>query len=115
VSSRWKKSLFSVTLFAEGVVVDPSKIEALSKWQSPKSMTEIRSFLGLAGYYCWFIENFSKIAKPMTELLKSNTLYVWSDKCEASFHELKTRLTTTPVLTLLDASKDFVVYCDASR
>jgi hypothetical protein len=85
-------------LFAEGVVVDPIKIEALSKWQSPKSMTEIRSFLGLAGYYRRFIENFSKIAKPMTELLKSNTLYVWS-----------------PVLTLLDASKDFVVYCDASR
>jgi hypothetical protein len=51
----------------------------------------------------------------MTELLKSNTLYVWSDKCEANFQELKTRLTTTPVLTLLDASKDFVVYCDASR
>jgi hypothetical protein len=51
----------------------------------------------------------------MTELLKSNTLYVWPDKCEANFQELKTRLTTTPVLTLLDASKDFVVYCDASR
>jgi hypothetical protein len=78
-------------------------------------MTEIRSFLGLAGYYRRFIGDFSKIAKPMTELLKSNTPYVWSDKCEASFQELKTRLTTTPVLTLPDASKDFVVYCDASR
>jgi ribonuclease HI len=102
-------------LSAKGVAVDPSKIEAVSKWQSLKSMTEIRSFLGLAGYYRRFIENFSKIAKPMTELLKSNTSYVWSDKCEASFQELKTRLTTTPVLTLPDASKDFVVYCDASR
>jgi hypothetical protein len=78
-------------------------------------VTEICSFLGLAGYYRRFIENFSKIAKPMTELLKSNTPNVWSDKCEASFQELKTRLTTTPVLTLPDASKDFVVYCDASR
>jgi hypothetical protein len=97
------------------VAVDPSKIEAVSKWQSPKSVTEIHSFLGLAGYYRRFIENFSKIAKPMTELLKSNMLYVWSDKCEASFQELKTRLTTTPVLTLPDASKDFVVYCDTSR
>jgi hypothetical protein len=102
-------------LSAKGVAIDPSKIEAVSKWQSPKSVTEIRSFLGLAGYYRRFIENFSKIAKPMTELLKSNTPYVWSDKCEASFQELKTRLTTTPVLTLPDASKDFVVYCDASR
>jgi hypothetical protein len=102
-------------LSAKGVVVDPSKIEAVSKWQSPKSVTEIRSFLGLAGYYHRFIENFSKIAKPMTELLKSNMPYVWSDKCEASFQELKTRLTTTPVLTLPYASRDFVVYCDALR
>jgi hypothetical protein len=102
-------------LSAKGVVVDPSKIEAVSRWQSLKSVTEIQSFLGLAGYYRRFIENFSKIAKPMTELLKRNTSYVWSDKCEASFQELKTCLTTTPVLTLPDASKDFVVYCDASR
>jgi hypothetical protein len=78
-------------------------------------VTEIRSFLGLAGYYHRFIENFSKIAKPMKELLKSNTLSVWSNKCEANFQEVKTCLTTTPVLTLPDASKDFVVYCDASR
>jgi hypothetical protein len=102
-------------LSAKGVVVDLSKIAVVSKWQSPKSVTEICSFLGLAGYYRQFIENFSKIAKPMTELLKSSVPYVWSDKCEASFQEVKTRLTTTPVLTLLDASKDFVVYCDASR
>jgi hypothetical protein len=78
-------------------------------------VTEIRSFLSLAGYYRQFIENFSKIAKTMSELLNSNTPYVWSDKCEASFQELKTHLTTTPVLTLPDASKDFLVYCDASR
>jgi hypothetical protein len=78
-------------------------------------VTEIRNFLGLAGYYRRFIKNFSKIAKPMTELLQNNTPYVWLDKCEASFQELKTRLTTTPVLTLPDASKDFVVYCGASR
>jgi hypothetical protein len=69
-------------LSAKGVAVDPSKIEAVSKWQSPKFVPEIRSFLSLAGYYRWFIENFSKIAKPMIELLKSNTPYVWSDKCE---------------------------------
>jgi hypothetical protein len=78
-------------------------------------VTEIRSFLSLAGYYRQFIENFSKIAKTMSELLNSNTPYVWSDKCEASFQELKTHLTTTPVLTLPDASKDSLVYCDASR
>jgi hypothetical protein len=108
-------TFLSHVLSAKGVAVDSSKIEVVSKWQSPKSVTEIHSFLGLAGYYRRFIENFSKIAKPMTELLKSNMPYVWSDKCEASFQELKTRLTTTPVLTLPHASKDFVVYCDASR
>jgi hypothetical protein len=108
-------TFLSHVLSAEGVAIDPSKIEAVSKLQSPKSVTEICSFLGLAGYYRRFIENFSKIAKLMIELLKSNTPYVWSDKCEASFQELKTHLTTTPVLTLPDASKDFVVYCDASR
>ena len=69
----------------------------------------------MAGYYRHFIENFSKIAKPMTELLKNNTPFVWTEKCEESFQELKTRLTTTPVLTLPDDNKDFVVYCDASR
>jgi hypothetical protein len=108
-------TFLSHVLSAKGVAVDSSKIEVVSKWQSPKSVTEIHSFLGLAGYYRRFIENFSKIAKPMTELLKSNMPYVCSDKCEASFQELKTRLTTTPVLTLPHASKDFVVYCDASR
>jgi hypothetical protein len=87
-------------LSAKGVAVDPSKIEAVSNWQSPKSVTEIHSFLSLARYYHWFTENFSKIAKPMTELLKSNTPFVWLDKCEASFEELKTRFTTTSVLTL---------------
>jgi hypothetical protein len=102
-------------LSAERVVVDPSKTEEVSKWQSPKSATEIHSFHDLAGYYRQFIENFSKITKPMTEQLKSNTPYVWSDNCEDSFQELKTRLTTTLVLTLPSASKDFVVYCDASR
>jgi hypothetical protein len=104
-------TFFGHVLSAKGVAVDLSKLEAVSKWQSPKSVTEIRSFLSLAGYYRRFIENFSKIAKPMTELLNSNTSYVWSCKYEASFQELKTRLTTTPVLTLPYASKDFVVYC----
>jgi hypothetical protein len=110
-----KVAFLGHVLSAEGVAIDLSKIEAVSKWQSPKSVTEILTFLNLAGYFRRFIENFSKIAKPMTELLKSNMPYVWSDKCEASFQELKNRLTTTPVLTLPDASKDFVAYCDASR
>ena len=90
--------------------MDPAKIEAVTEWQQPRNITDIRSFLGLAGYYRRFIENFSKIAKPMTELPKNGVPFVWSEKCEASFQELKSKLTTSPVLTLPDIRKDFVVY-----
>ncbi|WVZ90569.1 hypothetical protein U9M48_036860 [Paspalum notatum var. saurae] len=99
----------------EGVSVDPEKVEAVSNWKTPRNMTEIRSFLGLAKYHRRFIENFSKIAKPMTELLKDKVSFEWNDKREKSFQCLKDRLTTTPVLTFPDLQKDFVVYCDASR
>ena len=79
------------------------------------SVTEIRSFLGLAGYYRRFVENFSKIAAPLTRLTQKNVKFVWSDACERSFQELKQRLTTTPVLSLLTGSGGYIVYCDASR
>jgi hypothetical protein len=100
---------------AEGVAVDPSKVASVPKWESPKNAGDIWSFLGLAGYYQRFIENFSKIAKPMTELLKKEKKFDWTDACEASFQELKQRLVTAPVLCLLDIQKDFQVSCDASR
>jgi len=78
-------------------------------------VSEIHSFLGLAGYYRRFIEGFSKLAKPMTALLEKNTKFMWSEKCQASFDELKKRLTTALVLILPDLSKKFSIYCDASR
>ncbi|XP_073358028.1 uncharacterized protein [Aegilops tauschii subsp. strangulata] len=90
-----------------GVAVDPSKVAAVTEWETPTTVGEIRSFLGLAGYYRRFIENFSKIAKPMTELLKKEKKFVWTHECEASFQELKRRLVTAPVLTLPDIHKDF--------
>ena len=78
---------------------------------APTSVGEIRGFLGLAGYYRRIIEKFSKIVKPMTELLKKDTKFKWTEECEASFQELKKGLVTAPVLI----RKDFQVYCDASR
>ena len=99
----------------EGIAVDPTKVDTLTNWEAPTTIGEIRSFLGLAGYYRRFIENFSKIVKPMTELLKKDTKFHWTEECEASFQELKKRLTTAPVLILPDIRKDFQVYCDASR
>ena len=84
-------------------------------WKPPTDVGQIRSFLGLAGYYRRFIEGFSKLAKPMTALLEKNAKFVWSEKCQANFEELKKRLTTAPVLTLLDLNKSFLIYYDASR
>ena len=95
--------------------MDPSKVKDVLDWTAPTMVTEIRSFLGLAEYYRRFIEGFSKIAKPMTELLKNDKKFVRSEDCEKSFNKLKTRLTSVPVLTLPDIYRRFDVYCDASR
>ena len=100
---------------SRGVAVDPSKIEAITNWQRPTSVHEIRSFLGLAGYYRRFVEGFSRLSGPLTALTKKNVKFTWNDKCETSFLELKKRLTTAPVLTLPEPLKSFVVYSDASK
>ncbi|GAU48377.1 hypothetical protein TSUD_405390 [Trifolium subterraneum] len=97
-----------------GIAVDPAKVDAVMKWGTPESVSEIRSFLGLAGYYRRFIEGFSKMALPLTLLTRKDQAYVWDEKCEKSFQELKEKLTTAPVLILPDAKESFVVYCDAS-
>jgi hypothetical protein len=98
-----------------GIAVDRNKVQDLLNWKPPTNVSEICSFLGLARYYRRFIEGFSKLAKPMTALLEKNAKFIWSDKCQANFEELKKRLTTAPVLTLPDLSKSFSFYCDASR
>nr|CAH66331.1 H0813E03.8 [Oryza sativa] len=100
---------------AKGVAVDPKTVTAVTDWKQPKTVTQVRSFLGLAGYYRRFIENFSKIAQPMTQLLKKEEKFVWSPQCEKAFQTLKEKLVSSPVLILPDTRKDFLVYCDASR
>nr|AAQ56283.1 putative polyprotein [Oryza sativa Japonica Group] len=100
---------------AKGVAVDPETVIAVTDWKQPKTVTQVRSFLGLAGYYRRFIENFSKIARPMTQLLKKEEKFVWSPQCEKAFQTLKEKLVSSPVLILPDTRKDFMVYCDASR
>jgi hypothetical protein len=98
----------------EGIAVDPSKIQEVLDWKSLRLVTQIRSFLGLAGYYRWFIPNFSKIAKPMTKLLEKEVKFKWSPQCEGAFLTLKKLLITSPVLAQPDIEKTFDVYCDAS-
>ncbi|CAA0822189.1 Uncharacterized mitochondrial protein AtMg00860, partial [Striga hermonthica] len=95
--------------------VDPSKIEGVSKWDTPRSAADVRSFLGLAGYYRRFIEGFSKIAQPLTNLTKKAVRFDWSPQCEESFQELKRRLTTAPVLSIPDPTLEFTIYSDASK
>ena len=99
----------------EGVSVDPQKIEAVVNWKPPKNVSEVRSFLGLAGYYRKFVEGFSKIASPLTKLTRKDVKYDWVDACQQSFEELKDRLTSAPVLALPNGKDGFVVYSDASR
>jgi hypothetical protein len=98
----------------EGIVVDPGKENEVLEWKPPTTMSKVRSFLRLAGYYRRFILNFSKIAKPITELLKKGNKYVWSEACEEAFKHLKKLLTTSPVLAQPDTTMLFDVYCDAS-
>jgi len=95
--------------------VDPSKVEAVLNWERPKSVTEIRSFVGLAGFYRRFIEGFSRIAAPLTQLTRKDQPFAWTDKCEESFLKLKQKLTSAPVLVIPDTGKPFEVYCDASH
>jgi hypothetical protein len=112
----WSKEikLLGHTISQDGISVDPEKVQEVMDWKPPTTVRQIRSFLGLAGYYRRFIPNFSRIAKPMTELLKKGVKYDWSQKCEDAFHTLRQHLTTAPVLAQPDNTKPFGVYCDAS-
>ncbi|GJZ35764.1 putative nucleotidyltransferase, ribonuclease H [Tanacetum coccineum] len=99
---------------SSGIHVDPTKIEAVKNWASPTTPSEIHQFLGLVGYYRRFIEGFSKIAKPMTELTQKNHKFNWGEEKETAFQLLKQKLCVAPILALPEGSDDFVVYCDAS-
>jgi hypothetical protein len=98
-----------------GISIDPSKVKDVLSWKTPQNVSDIRSFLGLARYYRRFIEGFSKISKPMMELLAKGNTFEWMPRSETSFQELKKRLTTAPVLTMSDMEKPFSIYCDASN
>ena len=98
----------------EGIQVDPKKIEVVVEWKPLRNVTEVRSFLGLAGYYRRFVKGFSITATPMTILLQKNVKYEWSEKCQRSFDKLKTFLTEAPVLTQPTCSKEYVIFSDVS-
>ncbi|XP_057494185.1 uncharacterized protein LOC130779535 [Actinidia eriantha] len=99
----------------DGVAVDSSKIEAVMDWQAPKNVFEVRSFLGLAGYYRRFVSDFSRLALPMTRLTRKGIKFAWDEACERAFQQLKKRLTTAPVLVIPTRELGYAVYCDASH
>ena len=97
----------------EGIRVDLRKIEVILEWKSPRSVTEVCSFLGFAGYYKRFVKGFSMTAAPMTRLLLKNVRFEWSEKCQASFENLKAFLTKDLVLTQPTFDKEYVIFSDA--
>ncbi|KAJ0458184.1 putative nucleotidyltransferase, Ribonuclease H [Helianthus annuus] len=99
----------------EGISMDPAKVEAITKWPTPTSVTEVRSFLGLVEYYRRFVEGFSTIALPLTQLLRKGVKYVWNDEREKSFQELKKRLVSALILTLPSGTGGYQIYSDASK
>lgn len=109
-----KVHFFGHMVNKDGIHVDPSKIEAVKNWRRPKTPSEIRQFLGMAGYYRRFIENFSRIAQPLTLLTKTERKFEWSDRQEQAFQTLKNILCEAPILAIPDGVEDFVVYCVAS-
>ena len=112
----WLKevSFLGYIMSAEGIKVDPTKIEAVMNWKPPRNVTEVRSFLGLAGYYRRFVRGFSVVASPLTKLLKKGIKFEWIDKCQNSFEQLKGMLVEAPVLTQPTSRKEYTLYSDAS-
>ena len=98
-----------------GIFVYPKKVEAIIKWEHPKNVTEIQSFLGLARYYRRFVEHFSLIVTPLTLSTRKRMKFEWDDKCEQNFQELKNRLISAPILTLPTIRSGYVIFSDASR
>src|SRR5262249_16212898 len=99
----------------DGIQVDPRKIEAVVSWQRPTTVTEIQSFLGLAGYYRRFVHDFSRLAAPLTRLTQKNVRFQWTEECENSFQRLKECLTSALVLALPSGTGGYTMYCDAFR
>ncbi|KAL4368219.1 hypothetical protein GQ457_05G024210 [Hibiscus cannabinus] len=100
---------------AEGIRVDPKKVQAIIEWKPPKNVSEVHSFLGLAGYYRWFVRGFTMIVALIIKLLRKDVPFVWTEKCQESFDQLKQILTEAPVLVQPESGKDFTLYSDASH
>ncbi|GKE15835.1 reverse transcriptase domain-containing protein, partial [Tanacetum coccineum] len=119
---NWEKCHFMVKegivlghkISKSGIEVDKAKVNVIAKIPHPTSIKGIRSFLGHAGFYCRFIQDFSKIARPMTHLLEKDTPFIFSKECVESFNILKKKITEAPILVAPDWDLPFAIICDAS-
>ena len=102
-------------VYAEGIRVNPAKVEAVVNWKPPRNVTEVRSFLGLAGYYRRFVKGFYVIASSLTKLLRKGVKFEWDDKCQSSFEQLKKILVEAPVLIQPTLGREYAMYSDASK
>jgi hypothetical protein len=100
---------FGHIISEEGIVMEPEKVEAIKEWSAPRNVAEVRSFMGIAGYYRRFIVGFSKRAHPITSLQRKEKKFQWTEECEKSFQRLKQLLTSAPILRIADPNMDFVV------
>ena len=119
---NWEKCHFMVNqgivlghiISERGIEVDPCKVNVISHLPIPKKVKDVRSFLGHAGCYHRFIENFSKIAKPMCCLLLKDCVFIWNEECNEAFNFLKKKLTEAPIIQPPDWTMPFKIMCDAS-
>jgi len=101
-------------LSQDGIKMAQDKVEAVLSWEAPRSLTEVQSFLGFANFYRRFIQDYSRVARPLTELTKKTDKWAWNNEAEAAFTELKQRFTTAPILAHFDAQKPVIIETDAS-
>ena len=101
-------------IIGDGIVVNLEKICAIMDWPVPTSVSEVHSFMGLAGYYHRFVKDFSRVAHPITSLQRKGKKFVWSDQCEVAFNALKECLTNASILAVPNPVGDFMVCTDAS-
>ena len=99
---------------SRGIEPDPQKISCIATWPEPRTLTEMRSFLGITSYYKNFVENFSEVARPLYDLTEKGARFLWDERCQQAFDTLKTRLCSAPVLATLTPDGDFVLDVDAS-
>ena len=99
---------------SQGVEADEGKTKAVREWAAPQNVSQVRSFLGLVGFYCRLVKDFSTIAAPINELMKKGVAFKWEAAQEKAFQELKDKLTSAPLLALPNYGKTFEIECDAS-